>query len=88
MIALQLPHPFNPTRYCDTPCHESQHSDCDCICQGLLHGKGAAYAKANKGRVATMLRYQRASLHLSEYPRPNTPALKRFESPKSIGENL
>jgi len=31
--------------FCDKRCHTSTGKKCFCICNGLMHGKGEAYAK-------------------------------------------
>lgn len=38
-------------QFCDARCHNSTKRHCDCICGGLLHGKGNAYAKLYAYRV-------------------------------------
>lgn len=47
MKILVLNHPGQPSRFCDSKCHNSAHGPCDCICEGLLHGHGTKYAQTN-----------------------------------------
>ena len=32
---------------CDSNCYDAKSAPCECICQGMNHGKGLARAKAN-----------------------------------------
>ncbi|HUW47112.1 MAG TPA: hypothetical protein VMW50_15150 [Dehalococcoidia bacterium] len=41
--------------HCDARCHNSTKKKCTCICKGLLHGKGEAYAKAQASPASIYL---------------------------------
>ncbi|KKM98863.1 hypothetical protein LCGC14_1153580 [marine sediment metagenome] len=47
MRVLSITLPSGKQKHCDSRCHDSSKRPCDCICHGLLHGKGEAYAKRN-----------------------------------------
>jgi len=47
MRVLGITNPDSTKSFCDKRCHTSTKRHCTCICQGLLHGRGEAYAKSN-----------------------------------------
>ena len=47
MRVLSTTLPNGKQKHCDSRCHNSAKRSCNCICKGLLHGKGNRYAKYN-----------------------------------------
>lgn len=50
--------------YCDARCHNSTKKKCTCICKGLLHGKGEAYARAEAVSACGYLNRMAGAPHL------------------------
>lgn len=55
MRVLGLTMPDGKKRFCDARCHNSTRRRCDCICGGLLHGKGALYAEFGAVRTQSYI---------------------------------
>lgn len=55
MIVLTRRFPNGEESSCTARCYNSTYKKCTCICKGLLHGKGEAYAMANAYKAATYL---------------------------------
>ncbi len=51
MRVLGLTMPDGKKRFCDARCHNSTKRHCNCICGGLLHGKGTTYAELGAPRT-------------------------------------
>lgn len=47
--------PTGITSHCTARCYNSTRKKCTCICKGLLHGKGEAYAKREAPMAAMYL---------------------------------
>jgi len=41
--------------FCDKRCHTSTKRQCNCACQGLLHGRGEVFAEANSRSAVAYL---------------------------------
>lgn len=55
MIVLTKRFPNGKESYCTARCYNSTRKKCTCICKGLLHGKGEAYAKQGAGPASQYL---------------------------------
>jgi len=55
MRVLGLRLPSGKRRFCDARCYNSTKRHCNCICGGLLHGKGEFHAKCNAFKVRSYI---------------------------------
>ena len=50
------------TRYCDSRCHLAAKKTCNCICGGMLHGRGEAFAAGNAKAAAIYVNLSHKSI--------------------------
>lgn len=77
MRVLTMDQPNGVRRYCDAKCHNSTKRHCNCICGGLLHGKGDSYARSAAAKT---------QMYLSRmYSKPSTVWLNPILIPQHEG---